>query len=72
MVSNEIGLDENADKIKYMVMSRDWNAVRSHNIKIYNSSFERMEGFKYLGTTLTYEVCLKSKCTDFPMDEQAK
>ena len=37
---------------KYMVMVRDQNAGRSHNIKIDNSSFERVEEFKYLGTTL--------------------
>ena len=53
--SKEIGLEVNADKTKYMVMSRDQNAARSHNIKIDSSSFERMEGFKYLGTTLTYQ-----------------
>jgi len=41
----------NADTIKYMVVSRDKNAGRSHNIKIDNSSFERVEDFKYLGTT---------------------
>ena len=35
-----------------MVMVRDQNAGRSHNIKIDNSSFERVEEFKYLGTTL--------------------
>jgi UDP-galactopyranose mutase len=35
-----------------MVMSRDQNAGRSHNIKTYNSSFERVEDFKCLGTTL--------------------
>jgi len=35
-----------------MVMSRDQNAGRSHNIKTYNSSYERLEEFKYLGTTL--------------------
>jgi hypothetical protein len=33
--------------------SRDQNEGRSHNIKIYNSFFERVEHFKYLGTTLT-------------------
>jgi hypothetical protein len=32
-------LKENADKTKYMVMSRDQNAGRSHNIEINNSSF---------------------------------
>jgi len=34
-------------------MSRDQNIGRSHNIKIDNSSFERMEEFKYLGTAST-------------------
>ena len=51
--SKETWLEVNADKIKYMVMSRDQNARRSHNIKIDNSSFERVEEFKYLGTTWT-------------------
>jgi len=40
----------NVDKTKYMVMSRDQNAGRSHNIKIDNSSLERVEEFKYLET----------------------
>jgi len=53
VASKEIGLEVNADKTKYMVMSRDQNAGRSHNIKIDNSSFERVEEFKYLRTTLT-------------------
>jgi len=39
----------------YMVMSRDQNAGQSHNMKNDNSSFERVEKFKYLGTTLTYQ-----------------
>src|SRR5215471_292417 len=34
----------------YMVMSRDQIAGRSHNM---NSSFKRVEEFKYLGVTLT-------------------
>jgi len=34
-------------------MSRDQNAGESHSMKIDNSSFERVEEFKYLGTTLT-------------------
>jgi len=61
--SNEIGLEVNADKIKYMVMSRDQNAERSHNIKIDNRSFERMEGFKYLGTTLTNKNSIHEEIT---------
>jgi len=52
VASKENGLQVNADKTKYMVMSREQNVRRSHNIKIDNSSFERVEEFKYLGTTL--------------------
>ena len=40
VASTETGLGINADETKYMVMSRDRNAERSHNIKNYNS-FER-------------------------------
>jgi UDP-galactopyranose mutase len=36
-----------------VVMSRDQNAGQNHNVKTDNSSFERVEEFKYLGTTLT-------------------
>jgi hypothetical protein len=34
-------------------MSRDQNAGRNYSIKIDNSSFERLEELRYLGTTLT-------------------
>ena len=47
----EIGLEVIADKTKYMVMSRDQNAGRSHNIKTHNSYCEGVEQCKYLGTT---------------------
>jgi len=47
-----MGQKANADKIKCMVMSRDQDAGRSHSIKIGNSSYESLEEFKYLGTTL--------------------
>jgi len=39
--------------VNYVVMSRDQNAGGNHSINIDNSSFERVEEFKYLGTTLT-------------------
>ena len=40
-------------KTKYMVMSRNRNAGQGHSVKIDSSSIERVEEFKYLGTTLT-------------------
>ena len=53
VATKETGLEVNADKTKYMIMSRDQNAGRSHSMKIDNSFIERVEEFKYLGTTLT-------------------
>jgi len=44
-----------------MVASRDQNAGRSQNVKIDNSSFERVEEFKYLGTTLAYENSIQGE-----------
>ena len=46
--SKKNGLEVSADKTKYMAMSRNQNAGRSHHIKNDNRSFERVEDFKYL------------------------
>ena len=48
VASKEIGLEVNADKTKYMVMSQDKDAGQSHNINTDNSSFGRVEEFKCL------------------------
>jgi hypothetical protein len=48
VASKEIGLEVNADKTKYTIMSRDQNAGRSHSMENDNSSFERVEEFKHL------------------------
>ena len=34
VATKEIGLEVNADKTKYMIMSRDQNAGRSHSIRL--------------------------------------
>jgi sorting nexin-29 len=52
VASKEIGLEVNAENTKYMVMSCNQNAGQNHNIKLDNKSFQRVEQFKYLGTTL--------------------
>ena len=38
-----------------MVMSRNKNAGRKQSVRINNSTFERVKGFKCLGTTLTIQ-----------------
>ena len=53
VANNKAGLEVNAVKIKYMVMSRDQNTGLSLNINIDNSSFVKVKEFKYLGTNLT-------------------
>jgi sorting nexin-29 len=53
VASKEIGLEVNAEKTKYMIMSRNQNAKQNHNMKLDNKSFERVKQIKYLGTTLT-------------------
>ena len=50
--SKDIGLKVNSDETKYLVMSRDQNEGRSHNMKTDDNSYERIEQFKYLGTFL--------------------
>ena len=43
VVASTIRLEVNADKTKYMVMSRDQNAGRIQNIKNDNNSFDNVE-----------------------------
>jgi hypothetical protein len=51
--SRDIGLEINAEKTKYMIMSCHLSSGQKQNIRIANESFEKVEKFKYLGTTLT-------------------
>jgi hypothetical protein len=55
VASKEIGLELNADKPRHIIMTQDQNAGRNHSIKTVNSSFEMVEQFKYLGTTLKHQ-----------------
>ena len=61
VATKEIGLKANADKTKYMIMSRDQNAGQSYSMKIDNSSTERVEEFKYLGTMLTNKNSIQGR-----------
>jgi hypothetical protein len=54
--SSNVGLETNAEKTKYVIISRHQNLGQNHNVRITNDSFESVEKFKYLGNTLTNET----------------
>ena len=54
VATKETRREINADKTKYLIMSRDQNVGRSYSMKIDNNFIESVEEFKYLGTTLRY------------------
>jgi hypothetical protein len=56
--SKEVGLEVNAEKIKYILLSGRQNAGQNHDIKISNRFFQNLAQLKYLGTTV------KNKKTD--------
>jgi hypothetical protein len=51
--NKDIGLEINAEKTKYMIMSCHLNSGQNQNIKVANESFDNVVKCKYLGTTLT-------------------
>jgi hypothetical protein len=58
--SKEVGLEENLEKTKYMLMSRK-KVAQKNSIKVANRSFEGVAKFKYLGTTLTGQNCMQEE-----------
>jgi hypothetical protein len=51
--SRDIGLEINAEKTKYMIMSHHPNSGQNQNISIASESYGNVAKFKYLGMTLT-------------------
>ena len=59
--TKEIGPEVNAHKTKYMTVFRDQYTGRIHSMKMDNSSIERVENFKYLGTALTNQNSIQEE-----------
>jgi hypothetical protein len=51
--SNEVVLELNTEKTKYMLLCHCQNAGQNHYIKIANRYFENVAQSKYLETTVT-------------------
>jgi hypothetical protein len=51
--SKELGLEVNAEKIKYMLLSPQQKAGKIHDITTVIRSFENVAQFVYLGTIVT-------------------
>jgi hypothetical protein len=57
----DVGLEINAEKAKYMLLSHHQNAGLNHDVKIANRSFESLVLFKYFGTTVTYQNFIREE-----------
>jgi hypothetical protein len=57
----EVDLEVNAEKTKYIFLSRHQNAGQNHDIKIGNRCFENVAQFRYLGTIITNQNLLQRK-----------
>jgi hypothetical protein len=53
--NRDIGLEMNAEKTKYVIMSCHPNSEQNQNIRIAKEPFEKVAKFKYSVTTLTNE-----------------
>jgi hypothetical protein len=51
--SRDVGIEINAEKTKYTIMSHHQISGQNWSIRTGNESFENMAKFKYLGMTLT-------------------
>jgi hypothetical protein len=60
-VSKEVSLEINAEKTKYMLLSRHQNVGQNWDIKVGNSLFENVPHFRYLGTTVTNQNLIEEE-----------
>jgi hypothetical protein len=54
-----------AERTKYMLLSRNQNVGKNHDIKIGNRCFENVAQFRYLGTTITSKNLIEEEIKSF-------
>jgi ribosomal protein S2 len=59
--SKEVGLEVNAEKTKYILLSCHQSAGQNCGLKIANRSFENVAQFRYLGVTVTNENLIQEE-----------
>jgi hypothetical protein len=59
--NEEVGLEVNVEKTKYMLVSQDQYAGQNREIKIGKRSFENLSQFRYLGTTVTNQNLIQEE-----------
>jgi ribosomal protein S2 len=59
--NKKVGLEVNAEKTKYMLMSCYQNAGQNHVIMIANRSLEDVAKFRYLGTAVTNQNLIQEE-----------
>jgi hypothetical protein len=59
--SDEVCLEVNTEKTKYMLLSRHQNAGQNYNIKIANKSFENMVQLRHLRTTVPNQYLIQKE-----------
>jgi hypothetical protein len=57
--SKEVRLEVNAEKTKYMLLSRHQNAGQNQDMKMGNRWFQNVAQFRYLGKTITNQNLIK-------------
>jgi hypothetical protein len=60
-VSEEVGLEVNAEKTKYILLSRHRNAEKYHDTNVANGSFENVALFMCLAARVTNQYILSSR-----------
>jgi hypothetical protein len=67
----EVGVDVNTEETKCMVMSRDQNTGEKYKIKRDNECLERVEQFRYLGSTVTNQNSIHNEIKSTLKSEDA-